>query len=229
MNEQFEILMIDDEIELQNLMVTYLSKEGYHVHTSTNAEKGIAYLQHTKSNVALVLLDIMLEDMNGFDACKTIRTFSHVPIIMLTARASEDDRIKGLKFGADDYVVKPFSPRELMARIEATLRRTGIFSHSKTTGYTVGNLHIDEEGRRILMNNETLNVTRKEFDLFLFLFKHKGQVFSREQLHDQIWGFDSEMGTLRTVDTHIKTLRLKLADQNHYIKTVWGVGYKFEE
>ncbi|KGA96571.1 transcriptional regulator [Alkalihalobacillus alcalophilus ATCC 27647 = CGMCC 1.3604] len=227
MNNHQKILLIDDERQLQTLIVTYLKKEGYDVHTSSNAEDGLDFFKTNQTSISLVLLDIMLEDMDGFTACQKIRELSSVPIIMLTARASEDDRIKGLKLGADDYVVKPFSPRELMARIEATLRRSQSFS-SWNNRIQIGDLEIDEEGRQVFINAQAINFTRKEYDLFLFLLKHRGQVFSREQLHERLWGFDSEFGTLRTVDTHIKTLRLKLKDHSSLIKTVWGVGYKFE-
>ncbi|KYG26563.1 response regulator transcription factor [Alkalihalobacillus trypoxylicola] len=227
MTDKKSILLIDDEEALQNLVATYLFKEGYHVMTALKGETGIELYKKNQRDISLILLDLMLEDLDGFTICQQIRSFSSVPIIMLTARANEEDRVKGLKLGADDYVVKPFSPRELMARIEAQLRRSNQFSSWNQSIHHKG-LGIDEQGRKVFIDSTTINVTRKEFDLLHFLMKNRGQVFSREQLHEQLWGMDSDIGTLRTVDTHIKTLRLKLKGYGDCIKTVWGVGYKFE-
>ncbi|MBP3951658.1 response regulator transcription factor [Bacillus suaedae] len=218
------ILVVDDEVALLDLVTSFLKKE-YNVITTTSGMEAIQLIQ-TKA-VDLIILDVMMEKMDGFTACEKIREISSVPVLMLTARSGEEDKIRGLKLGADDYIVKPFSPRELVARVEAVLRRS---SGQKAASNIIKfqDLELDKSGRMVYVNHEPVNVTKKEYDLLLFLLEHHGQVFSREHLHDRIWGMDAQMGTLRTVDTHIKTLRLKLKSGERYIKTVWGVGYKFE-
>lgn len=223
-NDKCHILVVDDESDLLKLLTSFLEKE-YNVLT---AQSGLEAVRLMESHVIdLVVLDVMMEGWDGFTTCEKIREISQVPILMLTARGGEEDKVKGLKLGADDYIVKPFSPRELAARIEAALRRTqGVQTAIKLV--RIYELEVDKSGRIIYVNREPINVTRKEYELLLFLIEHPGQVFSREHLHDRIWGMDSQMGTLRTVDTHIKTLRWKLGSAERFIKTVWGVGYKFE-
>ncbi|TWI57221.1 two-component system OmpR family response regulator [Halalkalibacter nanhaiisediminis] len=227
MKDTRQILIVDDEADLRKLVGSYLEKESYFVQTAKSGEEAIHILQQYHS-IDLVVLDVMMDDMDGFTACEKIREFSMVPILMLTARSSEEDKIKGLKVGADDYIVKPFSPRELVARIEAALRRVDGLQTNKQM-IKVQELEVDKNGRIIYLQGKPINATRKEFDLLLYLLEHRGQVFTREQLHERLWGMDSQMGTLRTVDTHIKTLRLKLKSAERHIKTVWGVGYKFED
>ncbi|WP_026674019.1 response regulator transcription factor [Alkalihalobacterium bogoriense] len=218
------ILVVDDEVELLDLVTSFLEKD-YDIVTAQSGHDAIEIVE--SQFVDVVVLDVMMELMDGFTVCEKIREISQVPIVMLTARSGEEDKIKGLKLGADDYIVKPFSPRELLARIEAVLRRAqGIQTTKNIVRYH--ELEIDKSGRIIYVHREQINVTRKEYDLLLFLLEHHGQVFSRDHLHDRIWGMDAHMGTLRTVDTHIKTLRLKLQSAERFIKTVWGVGYKFE-
>ncbi|WP_332694520.1 response regulator transcription factor [Halalkalibacter lacteus] len=226
MKDTRHILVVDDETELLELVTSFLEKESYKVLTAKSGQEAIHLMKiHL---VDLVVLDVMMDKMDGFTACEKIREFSQVPILMLTARSGEEDKIKGLKIGADDYIVKPFSSRELVARIEAALRRSqGL--QTTTNMLKIQELELDKSGRIIYVEREPINVTRKEYDLLLFLIDHRGQVFTRDHLHESIWGMDSQMGTLRTVDTHIKTLRLKLKSAERFIKTVWGVGYKFEE
>lgn len=219
------ILVVDDEEELLSLVQSYLTKNSYRVLTAKSGAEAVRILP--LHEIDLVILDVMMEDMDGFTACGKIREFSAVPILMLTARSSEDDKIKGLQLGADDYIVKPFSLRELAARIEAALRRTQGIQESSNL-LKSGELEVDKTGRQVFVQGAEINVTRKEFDLLLFLMEHKGQVFTREHLHDRLWGMDAQIGSLRTVDTHIKTLRLKLTSADRFIQTVWGVGYKFE-
>lgn len=226
MNELTYVLVVDDEVELLELVKMYLLKENYRVLTATSGREAIELMhQYT---IEFVILDIMMEDMDGFTACERIRSFSQVPILMLTAKSSEEDKVKGLKIGADDYMVKPFSPRELIARMEAVMRRTQPVKVEENKIH-VGELELDLNGRLLFIEQEIIRLTRKEYDLLLFLVEHQGQVFTREHLHEQIWGMDAKMGTLRTVDTHIKTLRLKLKSAGRMIQTVWGIGYKFEE
>lgn len=224
MIEQKHVLVVDDEVEMARLICTYLEKENYRTTVVHDGDEMIQMLR--QQEVDVVVLDVMMPYMDGFTACAHVRQFSQVPIIMLTAKGDESDRVNGLKIGADDYIVKPFSPRELIARIEALLRRTHYMNGSGEIIFDP--LRIDPDGRTVKVNGHPINLTRKEFDLLLLLAQNKEKVFTREQLHERIWGMDFAKSTLRTVDTHIKTLRLKLGPASAYISTVWGVGYKFE-
>lgn len=226
MNKPYHILVVDDEESMTELVTAYLTKEDFQV---TTAHDGLEAIEKVKqSSIDLIVLDVMMPWMDGFDACEAIREFSHVPIIMLTAKGEEASRVTGLNIGADDYIVKPFSFKELVARIEALLRRSNRHRMEAVNKLHVGTIVIDVEGRTIRVDDQFVSLTRKEYDLLYVLAKNKDKVFSREQLHELIWGMDDAQGTLRTVDTHIKTLRLKLGKANEYIKTVWGVGYKLE-
>ncbi len=224
MNNRFHILIVDDEIEMLDLISSYLSKEQFIVSTALDGFELLKKIE--KHAIDLVVLDVMMPEMDGFTVLQTIRNYSSIPVIMLTARGEESDKVHGLKIGADDYIVKPFSPKELVARIEALLRRTALVS--KRSLLHVGDVLLDIEGRTVKVKGENIILTRKEYDLLLQLVKHKDQVLSREQLLDLVWGMDYAKGTWRTVDTHIKTLRIKLGSAGQYIKTVWGVGYKLE-
>lgn len=225
MNKRHNILIVD-ELDLRELVTSYLRKEGFAVYTAETGDEAIKRLEQEPMD--LVVLDVMMDEMDGFTACKEIRAFSQIPIIMLTARGGEDDKVMGLQIGADDYIVKPFSPRELVARIEVALRRTQGIQQVDDSGYRFNELRIQPSGRKVFVNGQEISLTKKEYDLLVFLLEHRGRVFTREHLHDRLWGMDTQQGTLRTVDTHIKTLRLKLKPADRFIKTVWGVGYKFE-
>lgn len=226
MERPFQILVADDEKEILELVSAYLVKEGYNV---IPAEDGLQVLSILKSQkIDLVVLDVLMPNLDGFATCERIRCISNVPIVMLTAKSDERDQIYGMKIGADDYIVKPFSPKELLVRIEAMLRRTYDFNTKPTSQLQVGELTINLKGRKVLLQEQILDLTRKEYDLLLFFLKHQNQVFNREQLLDQVWGMEYHKGTLRTVDTHIKTLRFKLQDYGEMVKTVYGVGYSFE-
>ncbi|MGD6833917.1 response regulator transcription factor [Sutcliffiella halmapala] len=223
MNNALRVLVVDDEMDMRELLGMYLSKENYHVFYAENGEEALDTLY--MNEVDLIILDVMMPEMDGFTACKKIREKYMIPILMLTAKSDEWDKVRGLKLGADDYVMKPFSPKELLARVEALLRRSkqaffDVLSHSGIT--------IQKSARQVEVSGERVNLARREYDLLLFLMEHEGQVFSREQLHDVIWGLDTEKGSYRTVDTHVKTLRFKLKEAGDHIKTVWGIGYKFE-
>lgn len=226
MKEQMNILIVDDELDMLELIGSFLQRQGFHVITANNGTGALHQLE--KEAIDLVVLDIMMPDMDGFEVCQRIRQTSQIPILFLTARSYEEDRIKGLEIGADDYIMKPFSLRELAARIETTLRRIRGLS-LKRSRIMIGDLEIDQDGRQVYLKQEPINLTRREFDLLMFLLLNQGQVFSREQLYQKLWESHSPSASLRTVDTHIKTLRLKLKEAERYIKTVWGVGYKFEE
>lgn len=218
------VLVVDDEQRMLDLITSYLEKENFKVTTALNVKEMYKVLK--EQDIDVVILDVMMPQIDGFTACKEIREFSNVPILMLTARGSEEDRVKGLKLGADDYIVKPFSPKELVARIEATLRRT---QPQIPKVINIGDLNINKTTREVHVGEELINLTRREYNLLLFLVERKKQIFSREQLHEQIWGTEYNKGTLRTIDTHIKTLRFKLLSAGEYVKTVYGIGYKFEE
>lgn len=222
--KQYKILLADDEEQMLRLLTSYLEKEGFDVITTNNGEEALSVF--SSCTFDLVILDIMMPGVDGFTVCEMIRSISNVPIIMLTAKSNESDRIHGIKIGADDYLIKPFSPNELLVRIEAIFRRINNFNKSAHL-IQLNELTINTQGQQVMINNEYIQLTRKEYGLLLFLAKQKGKVFSREQLLQQIWGFDN-LATLRTIDTHIKTLRIKLGVAGNYIKTIWGVGYKLE-
>lgn len=226
MEKSYQILVADDEKEILELVSSYILKEGY---TVIPAEDGLQVLTILKNQkVDLVVLDVLMPNLDGFSTCEKIRSLSNVPIIMLTAKSNERDRIHGMKIGADDYIVKPFSPKELIVRIEATLRRTYDFNAKTSSVIQVDELTINTKGRKVVIQEQIIDLTRKEYDLLLFLVKNRNQVFNREQLLDHVWGMEYHKGTLRTVDTHIKTLRFKLKEYGQRIKTVYGVGYCFE-
>ncbi|PAQ14422.1 DNA-binding response regulator [Bacillaceae bacterium SAOS 7] len=220
------ILIVDDEEDMRHLIAMYLENAGF---TVSHAEDSIeASKQLEKGNIDLVLLDIMLPGKNGFDICADIRKTSEIPVIFLTAKGEEWDKVKGLQIGGDDYIVKPFSPGELTARIRAVLRRSNKEDEQATTIEKAGIL-VDLSSHAVKVKQKSVPLTLKEFELLLLLIKNVGRVFSREQLLTTIWGDDYSGGT-RTVDTHIKTLRMKLGKEaGSAVATVWGIGYKFEE
>ncbi|MGO3838430.1 MAG: response regulator transcription factor [Vagococcus sp.] len=219
------ILLIEDNDQLNNMLTTYLTEENYHVVSANNGEDGLALF--TKHRVDLILLDIMLPGMDGFEICKHIRQTSVVPIIMITAKSEEHDKILGLDVGADDYIVKPFSHDEMGARIRAIMRRID-YTTSHTNKYD--SLMIDTVARKVEIDHRDVHLTKKEFDLLVHFTEHPNQLFTRDHLLDCIWGFDY-YGDFRTVDSHVKRLREKIKTTqptNWSIKTIWGKGYLFE-
>jgi len=221
-----KILIVDDEKNIVELIKFHLKKENYRV---IEAYKGKDALDlYRKEKPDLIILDVMLPDMGGFEVCKTIRKESRVPIIMLTAKGEEIDKILGFELGADDYITKPFSPRELLARIKAVLKRTKT-SNIDTNQIQLGPFKINVNKREIYKNDVLLELKPKEFDLLKLFITNPGRVFTRQYLLEQIWGYDY-LGDTRTVDVHIRRLRQKIEDNDKnasYIKTVHGVGYKF--
>lgn len=218
------ILVVEDESKIAAIVKAYLEKEGFRVTVASTGQKAISAL---KDGFDLIILDLMLPDMDGEDICRTIRADSDVPIIMLTAKVEEEDRIKGLGIGADDYVVKPFSPRELVARVNALLRRSK--GAKGSISFNKGDLVIDSSRFEIIKNNVPLVLTPTEFKLLQCLAERPGQIFSRLQLVNVILGYDFE-GYDRTIDAHIKNIRHKIEEDPRnpsYIKTVYGVGYRF--
>jgi DNA-binding response OmpR family regulator len=221
------ILVVDDERKIRDLVRSYLEAEGYSVLTADTGQGALEVALRTRPDV--IVLDLMLPDLSGEEVTRSLRETSDVPILMLTAKAAEDDRVAGLRLGADDYLVKPFSPRELTARIEAILRRTqGARSDGGELSFDDGRLIIDREGWEVRVNGEPVPLTRSEFDLLLSLASRPGRVFSRYELVTRVQGFDYE-GYERTIDAHVKNLRRKLNDDPRapsYVVTVTGVGYK---
>lgn len=217
------ILVVDDEQHIVNLAKMYLENEGYHVTTSGDGRDALHRILNEKP--ALVVLDLMLPNMDGWEVCRRVRSQSDIPIIMLTARSEDIDKIVGLELGADDYLTKPFNPRELVARIKAILRRSERKTTSDVKPIRIANLIINPEQRTVQVEGQNVDLRMKEFDLLLMLAENPGMVFSRERLLDVVWGYNFA-GETRTVDVHIAHLRHKLKEMQPNIETVWGVGYK---
>lgn len=241
MEDRLKILVVDDDPLIRELIQVYLEEEFMVIH----AENGLQAIEKVQTDKpSLVLLDIMLPVLNGWEVCKQIRTFCQVPIIMVSAKGEEIDKILGLELGAEDYITKPFSPRELLARVKAQIRRSLIgkeakkgFAESTDTGNSISDdflnlpgLQINFKKYQVLLNGLEVDLTAKEFDLLAFLTRNRGQVFTREQLVNKVWGFDY-VGDTRAVDSAIKRLRKKInnEEKNHiFIHTVRGIGYSFE-
>ncbi len=223
------ILVVDDEPTIVEVVELYLQREGYRVITAADGPGALALAAERKPD--LVVLDLMLPGLNGFEITQRLRANGHIPIIMLTARGEEADRIVGLELGADDYGTKPFSPREVVARVKAVLRRMAAAAATPAQVLTLGELRLDVDARTVTLDGQPIMLTVREFDLLMFLMRHPGQVFTREQLLDHVWGytFASDMST---VTVHIRRLREKIeADPARptLLQTVWGVGYKLEK
>jgi len=222
------ILVVDDEKKIRDLVGSYLEREGYSVLLADSGQRALEAVDRARPD--LLVLDLMLPDIDGEEVARAIRSHSDVPIIMLTAKAGEEERVAGLRLGADDYLVKPFSPRELVARVEAVLRRaSGGNGGTAALSFDEGRLVIDREGREVALNGGAVELTRSEFDLLYALASRAGRVYSRYELITRVQGYDYE-GYERTIDAHVKNLRRKLGeDPKHprYVVTVTGVGYKF--
>jgi two-component system, OmpR family, alkaline phosphatase synthesis response regulator PhoP len=222
------ILIVDDEQRIIDLAQMYLEQEGYTVESATDGRD--AFDRIKTDEPGLIVLDLMLPGMDGLEICRRVRADSDVPIIMLTARSEDIDKIVGLELGADDYLTKPFNPRELVARVKAILRRGGINprnAENANTAITLHDLHIDPERRVVKVGDDSIELRMKEFDLLHTLARDTGVVFSREKLLEVVWGYDFA-GETRTVDVHVAHLRHKLKAMTPSIETVWGVGYKLE-
>ncbi len=217
------ILVVDDEPNITRLLSMYLTKEGFTIEAAADGPTAVAKAR--QNTYALVLLDLMLPGMDGLEACRTIRRTSDVPIIMLTARSEDVDKIVGLEVGADDYITKPFNPRELVARVKAVLRRYENASSATKNLVEVGDVVVDLDRREVRIGDELIEVRAKEFALLVALARRPGVVVPRERLLNEVWGYEHSIDT-RTVDVHISTLRDRLAGAGARIETVWGVGYK---
>ena len=227
--KMYNVLIADDNLQIVSILKEYCKKNNFNVTLAHDGEETLEKIRNNKFDI--VLLDIMMPKKTGFDVCKEVRTFSNVPIIMITARGEDFERIMGLETGADDYIVKPFSPGEVIARIHAILRRvipSENISQEKIFSYD--NLTINLSDFTVKISDENISLTKKEIELLWLLSTNRNKVFTRENLLDSIWGYDY-FGDSRTVDSHIKRLRAKLDNYEHEtwnIKTIWGVGYKFD-
>lgn len=221
------ILIVDDEKDMQQLIEMMLNKSNFTTFTASGGAE--AYTLLAEEPIDLVLLDVMMPHENGFEVCKKMQSMTKVPVIFLTARDASEDKVHGLTIGADDYIVKPFTTDELVARINAVLRRTGSSKLAVEQTYLEhGQIRLDEVSRKVFVARKVIPLTLKEYELLYLFMTNPGTAYSREQLLERIWDIDYAGGT-RTVDTHIKTLRLKLGKAaSEYIQTVWGVGYRFE-
>lgn len=224
--DRINILLVDDEENIRNLLGAYLNKEGYNIFHSSNGEEALSVLE--KEKISLVVLDIMMPIMDGFETLKHIRNKWDIPVIMLSAKEEDEDKLLALGFGADNYETKPFSPKVLVAKIKALIKR--IYSDNdtvETNGMRVGELYVDDIGHEVKVSNKSINLSPTEFSLLIYFLDNKNIVLSREQILTTIWGYDFE-GDIRVVDTTIKRLREKLGSMNKLIVTVRGFGYKLE-
>ena len=222
-----KVLLIEDDRNISELLRLYLEKEGYAVTTAPDGRQGFEAFKSDPPD--LVLLDIMMPVMDGWETCRAIRAESQVPIIMLTAKSETDDKVLGLKTGADDYITKPFEMKEVLARMEAILRRAGTSRATKTNRLAFDRLIIDMDAFELIIDGKKVDAPPKEMELLFYLASTPNRVYTRNQLLDEVWGFDY-FGDSRTVDVHVKRLREKLEgiSEKWCLKTVWGVGYKFE-
>ena len=222
------ILVVEDEKNMQEIISSYMQRGGHVCYTADDGMEALMILKNHPMD--LMILDIMMPFLDGFSVCKMAREMSNLPIIMLTSKGSEDDKLKGYDLGADDYMTKPFSPKVLLAKANALLRRnTAMWADTINTVNTVsgGKISIIPASHKVFLDGQEITLTYKEYELLYFLMSNPGQVFTREQLLNRIWGYDFA-GTTRTVDTHIKTLRQKLGDEGRHIVTLIRSGYKFE-
>ncbi|MDD6348195.1 MAG: response regulator transcription factor [Lachnospiraceae bacterium] len=218
-----KILVVDDEDRMRKLVRDFLSKQGYQVLEAANGEQAIDIFFEEK-DIALLILDVMMPKMDGWQVCREIRRYSQVPIIMLTARSDEKDELKGFDLGVDEYITKPFSPKILVARVDAVLRRSGGVDSEVLE---VSGIHVDKAAHRVLCDGREVELSYKEFELLTYFMENKGLALSREKILNAVWNYDY-FGDARTIDTHVKKLRSKLGDKGDLIKTIWGVGYKFD-
>ena len=221
--EALKILVVDDEARMRKLVKDFLTVKGFQVMEAEDGEQAVDLFFQQK-DIALVILDVMMPKMNGWDVCKTIRQYSQVPIIMLTARSEERDELQGFKLGVDEYISKPFSPKILVARVEAILRRSNAAAVAVSE---VGGICIDKAGHQVTIDGQPVDLSYKEFALLTYFVENQGLALSREKILNNVWNYDY-FGDARTIDTHVKKLRSKMGEKGNYIKTIWGMGYKFE-
>ncbi|HIR00048.1 MAG TPA: response regulator transcription factor [Candidatus Scybalocola faecavium] len=222
--ENLKILVVDDESRMRKLVKDFLSKKGFEVIEAENGEQALDIFFGTK-DIALILLDVMMPKMDGWEVCREIRKMSQVPIIMLTAKSDEKDELLGFELGVDEYITKPFSPKILVARVEAILRRSNAIGPDDVI--EVGGIKLNKAAHEVTVDGEPVELSFKEFELLSYFVANQGVALSRERILNNVWNYDY-FGDARTIDTHVKKLRSKLKDKGEYIKTIWGMGYKFE-
>lgn len=216
--------MVDDESRMRKLVKDFLTKKNFQVLEAGNGEEAMDIFYEEK-DIALIILDVMMPKMDGWEVCREIRKNSKVPIIMLTARSDERDELLGFDLGVDEYISKPFSPKILVARVEAILRRTG--QNNPEDVISAGGIVIDKAAHLATVDGKPMELSFKEFELLTYFLENQGIALSREKILNSVWNYDY-FGDARTIDTHVKKLRSKMGDKGEYIKTVWGMGYKFE-
>ena len=218
-----KIMVVDDESRIRKLVRDFLEKDHFYVLEAEDGEKAMD-LFYDNPDIALILLDVMMPKMDGWQVLREIRETSRVPVIMLTARADEHDELKGFELGVDEYIAKPFSPKILMARVEAILRRT---MGDEEDVLTEGAISLDKTAHEVRIDDERVDLSYKEFELLAYFMENKGVALSREKILNSVWNYDY-YGDARTIDTHVKKLRAKLGTHGDYIQTIWGMGYKFD-
>ena len=221
--ESLKILVVDDEARMRKLVKDFLTNKGFQVIEAGDGEEAVDIFFADK-DIALVLLDVMMPKMDGWEVLKTIRKYSQVPVIMLTARSEERDELQGFSLGVDEYISKPFSPKILVARVDAILRRSNMVS---TDTLNVGGICIDKAAHQVTIDGSEIELSYKEFELLTYFVENQGLALSREKILNNVWYYDY-FGDARTIDTHVKKLRSKMGEKGEYIKTIWGMGYKFE-
>lgn len=222
--EKIKILVVDDESRMRKLVKDFLVRSNYEVLEAEDGEKALDIF-FADNSIALIILDVMMPKMDGWQVCREVRGYSKVPIIMLTARSDERDELQGFELGVDEYISKPFSPKILVARVEAILRRTNQVSDEEALEY--GGIAIDKAAHVVTIDGNPVDLSYKEFELLSYFMENKGIALSREKILNSVWNYDY-FGDARTIDTHVKKLRSKLGEKGELIKTVWGMGYKFE-
>ena len=222
--EKMKILVVDDESRMRKLVKDFLVRSNYEVLEAADGVEALDVFFENKG-IAMILLDVMMPKMDGYEVVKEIRQYSKVPIIMLTAKGEEQDELLGFQLGVDEYIAKPFSPKILVARVEAVLRRST--QESSDSKLTVGDIVVDKSAHIVTIGGEPIELSYKEFELLTYFMENKGIALSREKILDNVWNYDY-FGDARTIDTHVKKLRSKMGERGNYIKTIWGMGYKFE-
>ena len=221
--ELLKVLVVDDEARMRKLVKDFLFAKGFLVVEAEDGEQALEMF-FAQKDIALVILDVMMPKMDGWEVCKTIRQYSQVPVMMLTARGEERDELQGFKLGVDEYVSKPFSPKILVARVEALLRRS---QGTPADTSEAGGIRIDKAAHQVTIDGQVIDLSYKEFELLNYFMENQGLALSREKILNHVWNYDY-FGDARTIDTHVKKLRSKMGEKGDYIKTIWGMGYKFE-
>jgi len=224
MEQRLKVMVVDDESRMRKLVKDFLVKKNFEVLEAENGSEAIDIF-FAKKDIALIILDVMMPKMDGWEVCRQIRAYSKVPIIMLTARSDEKDELLGFELGVDEYISKPFSPKILVARVEAILRRTNAISAEDVL--KAGGIAIDKAAHQVTVDGKPVELSFKEFELLVYFMENQGLALSREKILNSVWNYDY-FGDARTIDTHVKKLRNKLGEKGNYIKTIWGMGYKFE-